>query len=80
MACNQKLNEGDIADTTNMESTIHLELDSILQKWKLEETPLIKVIASIHRLQSHLLHSQTEADALMPQVHSLHQVIIKYKM
>jgi len=78
--CKQNLNEGDIGNTTNTESTIHLELDSVLQKWKLEETPLLNVIASIHRLQSHLLHSQTEADALMPQVHSLHQVLIKYKM
>jgi len=59
--------------------TIQSELDSVLKHWKLEETPLMKVMSSIHRLQSHLLHVQSEADTLMPQVHSHQHDIIKYK-
>jgi len=59
--------------------TIQSELDSILQRWKLEETPLLYLLSSINSLHSQNFHTKSDADELIPQVHSLRHDIEQYK-
>jgi len=60
-------------------STIQSRLDELKDQWKLEQTPILKITSSIHRLQSHLYHVQNEADIAMSQVRSLNYDVVKYK-
>jgi hypothetical protein len=41
---------------------IQRELDDIQKRWKLEDTPILQIVSSIHKLQSTLSHIDSEAD------------------
>lgn len=41
---------------------IQKELDDIQKRWKLEDTPILQLVSSIHKLQSTLSHIESEAD------------------
>jgi len=71
--------DGDKSNHETNSSTIQSQLENFQQHWKLEETPLPKLLSSIHRLQSHLQHAQAEADTAIPQTQFLTNDIIKYK-
>jgi hypothetical protein len=61
--------------STNDETiqSIQTQINTIQNKWKLEETFIPQLLSSIQRLHSNIYHLHTEADASMPQVQTLLQ-------
>ncbi len=55
--------------------TIQAEIDRLQQQWKLEDTALPSLIASIHRLQSHIGHLQNESDSLTSRFRSTEELM-----
>lgn len=55
------------------------KLDAMLVEWKFEQTPLANLVSSVHRLQSNLFHTHTEAETAIDQTQTLHEDVTRYR-
>lgn len=55
------------------------KLDAMLVEWKFEQTPLANLVSSVHRLQSNLYHTHTEAETAIDQTQPLHEDVTRYR-
>ncbi len=60
-------------------SSIQAQLDQLQQEWKLEQTPIPKLISSVHRLHSNIQLLQSQADNYNTNENTSNQVISSLK-
>lgn len=60
--CDDGFTSVTMSSYSSQSSSIQKRLDNLQQSWKLEDTPVPKIVASIHMLHSNIINLQKQAD------------------